>query len=571
MKYKILTLISLFVLLFNGASAKESEAEYKIIKESWSLNSDGSQEFRSYKELTIFTHTAMNSTYGETFITYNPEYQSVEIHDSYTIQSDGTLIRTPDNAFVEVLPRNAQNSPAYNHLKELVVVHTGLDLGATIVLDYSIISRKGFASEIDVFKTIKTTSPIKNYTLTFSVPSGKELNYDIIGSNVTPKLTESNGVKELVWSFKNLGAASREPMVSVQNGDVEALVVTSYSSTVDALAHFAKQFSSSSDVEALAKEVVKGVDSADDKIIAIVSYIQTNIAQSSLTLAETNYTLRGVSDVIKSAYGTDAEKIALLNAMLNSVGVNSAPAVAYNLPFENMGVAPISELLVVADDYRLSYKSLNPVATNASQIVKISDGSLVEVMAVAPSIKYESKIAWSGDKPLATTVAQFSNNYLSYAKNSSTGLMNASSNVTSTQKENSLEVSAEQTVTLTPCGDYTMLYLPTTRKGVAQTTSYATYNSKRTSNLNLHGVIDEEYSYTVTLPDNLEPSISPVTKEVKNKVGSVKKSIKVDGKVIVVNYSINVNKTMITPSEYSAFRALIVEWNSLVTKPLLLQ
>ena len=33
---------------------------------------------RVYKELTLFTHAAMNGLYGESFIVYNPAYQELK-------------------------------------------------------------------------------------------------------------------------------------------------------------------------------------------------------------------------------------------------------------------------------------------------------------------------------------------------------------------------------------------------------------------------------------------------------------------------------------------------------------
>ena len=131
----------LCMLLMTTTVFGASEAEYKKLAKTWTLNADGSQEFRYDMELTLFTHTAMNGTYGESFIVYNPQYQELKINSSYTKQKDGTIIKTPDNAFVEVLPRNAADAPAYNHLKEMVVVHTGLELGATIYLDYTVTSK----------------------------------------------------------------------------------------------------------------------------------------------------------------------------------------------------------------------------------------------------------------------------------------------------------------------------------------------------------------------------------------------------------------------------------------------
>ena len=114
-KHKLAFLLCLLLMATTAFGA--SEAEYKKLAKTWTLNADGSQEFRYNMELTLFTHTAMNGTYGESFIVYNPQYQELKINSSYTRQKDGTIIKTPDNAFVEVLPRNAADAPAYNHLK----------------------------------------------------------------------------------------------------------------------------------------------------------------------------------------------------------------------------------------------------------------------------------------------------------------------------------------------------------------------------------------------------------------------------------------------------------------------
>ena len=122
--YYIVTL-AMLILAFPVKAA--SEAEFGKLSKAYTLHADGSQEMRVQKELTLFTHAAMNRVYGESFIIYNPEFQTLKIHDSYTRQKDGTIVKTPENAFVEVLPSVAADAPAYNGLKEMVVVHTGLD------------------------------------------------------------------------------------------------------------------------------------------------------------------------------------------------------------------------------------------------------------------------------------------------------------------------------------------------------------------------------------------------------------------------------------------------------------
>ena len=86
------------------------EARFGKLSKTYTLHADGSQELRVQKELTLYTHAAMNSLYGETFIVYDPQYQQLEIHDSYTRQKDGTIVRTPDNAFVDTVDPNPCDS-----------------------------------------------------------------------------------------------------------------------------------------------------------------------------------------------------------------------------------------------------------------------------------------------------------------------------------------------------------------------------------------------------------------------------------------------------------------------------
>ena len=120
--------VCLGVLLLTALPAKAaSEAEFGKLAKTYTLHKDGSQEMRVYKELTLFTHAAVNGLYGESFIVYNPAYQELKIHESYTRQKDGKIVKTPENAFVEVLPAAAADAPAYkgsDYLFGLLGYHT---------------------------------------------------------------------------------------------------------------------------------------------------------------------------------------------------------------------------------------------------------------------------------------------------------------------------------------------------------------------------------------------------------------------------------------------------------------
>ncbi|MFA6768147.1 MAG: DUF3857 domain-containing protein, partial [Parabacteroides sp.] len=487
---KIYKFTLLFCLLFVAVQAfAASEAEYKKIEKTYKLNADGSQEFRCNIELTLYTHMAMNSVYGETFIVYNPEYQKLQIHSSYTKQKDGKIIKTPNNAFVEVLPHNATNAPAYNNLKEMVVVHTGLEIGATIYLDYSIISKPEFSPELDIYEEPLQSSPVKSYTLTVITPQVKELNYTLKNNNtnVIEKITGDN--RTSIWRFTNLPAVSHDPLVSVVNGDQPFFVATTYASTSDALATLYKQFDRKNNIQlsTIAEGLVEGKSSDKDKLAAIMDFVTTHIDNNSLNIEETSYRLRPAEDVLSTAYGTDIEKTNVLAGLLISAGFDAEPAVLYKINANNgLALNAIDQIFVVckADDGKqyLFTTNSNRISKAAflngiAPVYSLSTGKKINISSLTDyQIKSQVLISFNNDK-LITKVQTVTGSdirpYFSESKKESTVSEALSMN------------NGYATIELTePINSFANFH-------------FGRLNSIRKENLLLPRLVDEEYSYEV--------------------------------------------------------------------------
>ena len=89
--YKKAVLI-LCLLMVTVSLNAANEAEYKRITKEYTLNEDGSYSLRVYKEIKLLTHKAFNNLYGETFIIYNPQIETLKINDSCTICLCGVAI-----------------------------------------------------------------------------------------------------------------------------------------------------------------------------------------------------------------------------------------------------------------------------------------------------------------------------------------------------------------------------------------------------------------------------------------------------------------------------------------------
>lgn len=549
----------LCMLLMTTTVYGASEAEYKKLAKTWTLNADGSQEFRYDMELTLFTHTAMNGTYGESFIVYNPQYQELKINSSYTKQKDGTIIKTPDNAFVEVLPRNAADAPAYNHLKEMVVVHTGLELGATIYLDYTVTSKPGYLPEVDIFEELLQSSPVKEYTLTIVTPEVKELAYTLTNNPAKASVKRSGGTCTTSWTLRNLPASSRAPFVYVKNGDVPFLAATTYASEGEALATLLKQFNPSGDPQltTLAESLTEGKKKDEDKLEAILEYTTNHIANNGLTLDQTGYRLRPADAVMSTAYGTEVEKANLLAGLLDGAGFKAEPMATYQA-YADKGLAlkAVDQLfvscMVNGELYLFSTSSTHRPQTvnfDRTPLFSLQTGKPVAI-AVPQDYQIKSDIAvrFKDGKVTTSTKESVGKELMPY--------------FTTGNSEN------EQTAPLKVENGYATISLPDAEYGFSHL-PYGYLNSQRKENLLIPRPVNEVYTYTIECPENMELRTPETDKTIRNAAGSLTISVKKNGRTATVTRSLELNKQLYTPAEYKDLRQLLTEWSDVNGKTLL--
>ena len=560
MMTKINKLILLLCLLcLNVSVFAASEAEYKKLAKTWTLNSDGSQEFRYQMELTLFTHTAMNSTYGESFIIYNPEYQVLKINSSYTQQKDGTIIQTPDNAFVECLPYSAENAPAYNHLKEMVVVHTGLELGATIYLDYTITTKAGYSPEIDIFEKILQTSPVKEYVLTIITPENKEVVYSLANNKAKASVQLSNGTRTTTWTLRNLPASSRNSFVSVANGDVPFLAATTYATKEEALATLFKQFNTADDLQlvTIAESLTENIDKDEDKLKAIHEYVSRQFDNSRVSLEHAAFRLRPANAILNTAYGTEIEKVNLLTGLLNGAGFTAEPVALYATDTEKgLALKAISQFFVSCqvngENYLLSVTSTRRpqiVGTEQTPLFCLSTGAPLSFSPSKDSkIKSDITITIKEGKVTTAVKESVGKDLLPY--------------FTEGKQE------SKTTEPLTIQNGYATLLLPDAKQGISHL-PYTRLNSERKENLSIPRLVDESYTYTVECPTNIKLQTPETSKSYQNTAGSFTFSVKKTGQSATITRSLKLNKQLYTPAEYKDLRLLLTEWNNISGKTLL--
>ena len=575
---KFIYIFSLLTCFLGEVFAVSPEAEFKKLQETWILQSDGSQEYRCYKELTLYTHTAMNSTYGETFILYNPDYQELKIHQAYVRQKDGTQITTPANAFIEVLPQHAAKAPAYNRLKEMVVVHTGLDLGCTLYLDYSIYTRLGYLPALDVCRPLHQSSPAKEYTLTFQVPTRYPVHYGILNQNSAPVQTTVGGSDQYTWTFRNLPAFSRAPEVNLQNGDVPALLFTTFLSSQEALKTLAQQFDQTEipEVRSVVNEITQNTSTQNDQVMAILNYVKNQIDYCPLPLSEVGYQIRPAREVLRTAYATETEKINLLNLLLRTAKIPTTLAAAYHINTDpaNCGLSTIDELTILTEidgkTYRLNPRSTSMAAQGHNFLLNLENGASIDIPNLPSQIAYQAEIRLTPRQARNRISARFSENYIPYEKEFVNQLLPPLQSLQINNRPDYTEIQGEFDQALENTNGYVTYILPEPYPSLSNA-PYASYNSRREVNLKLPSLTEENYHYQIELPAEMQLCTPATEKKIENAVGSLHISITAKGGKIEVDRRLQLRKQTLLPADYPAFWQLMTTWSAPTSRRLLLK
>lgn len=573
-------IICLLIILGTAVSISAApEAEFKKLAKSWTLNTDGSQEFHYNMELTIYSYLAMRSLYGESFIQYNPKYQTLKINSSFTKQKDGTIVKTPDNAFVEVLPRSAADAPAYNHLKEMVVVHTGLELGATIYLDYTITSKAGYMPALDIFEPIQQASPIKEYSLSVTVPVDKDLSYSLANPQVMAKVNVEEGMRTISWKLKNVKPASLAPMQRIESGDMQYLACSTFENNKEALNYLFGQFDrpESMPLISLAETLTEGKNTDTEKLQAIHSFIVNDFAHSRLSLSETGYHIRPAEDVIRSAYGTDAELINLLYGLLSAAKIETKVCAAYPVKDpQECSILKAVRLFIQAkadgQTYLLTSGSskMSEIGWTADycDIRDLKTGEEVDLTPCSPNLSYDVTMKLSDNEVVSSIKANIPSAFVAYSDSKATAFSAGDKNASVSQKENVITVNYQTTGKVESVPGYYLLRLPDSPAGVAHQ-PYASFNSTRDCNLFLPYAPNETYTYTIEVPANMELSTPTAEKNISNAAGSCILSIKQTGNKVEVSRSLKINSNIVKRADYPAFHALMAAWATAGDTPLL--
>lgn len=593
MKKTFLIIIS--ALLFSAISAQNEDAEavFEKITKEYTLNTDGSMDFRCVKQLKLQSYLSFNRLYGETFIIYNTDFQTLKINEAYTIMADSTKVVTPPNAFNEVLPFEAAHSASNNFLREMVVTHTALEIGATIYLDYTITSIIGFLPALMGNEIIEESSPVQEMEIIVKVPTDVELFHKMYNLRTAPEVMIMGSQKVYTWKFSGVKAAPQESFRSRYLENVPRLSFSTIEKMEDVILHITSQpafnLVLSDEMMAFADTVRKQNQDEIKVLTSIQKEVAENMATIRTSLKYTGFRVRTPEETWQSNGGTELEKAVLFSALLNRVNIPSRPVLACPSAFYD---EKIGNLLLLEGAYVLaSTKSQGDIylSVNSLNEQNLATSLTNEVLAGLekdrPFTTYQpnppkNEILVSGDFSISDSLEMTGKMHLEIAGNANPFLaMNANKTVIKDKisgnlvkkGDNSVKIlnsnDAKSEIDLEVCKDEPFsekagLYrfdIPLMKNGF-ESWHISFAETTRTDPFFLPGEQTEKYSFTLTLPDGFEFVNKKENVNINNKAGSVRIIISAKGEKVIIERELRLTKKTIEPDEFGDFRALVNEW-----------
>ncbi len=593
-KIFILTTI-LCISLATSAQDPKSDAIYQEQTKEYTLNTDGSWSYHYSHKLLINTYYAFHNLYGEDFIVYNPTFQTLKVNKSVTTMADGRQVASPSNAYNEILPGFATNIPSYNHLREMVVTHTGLERGATIDFEYTLNTSKNYTPVLSAREQFLMNSPVKKLTFKINIPSGASINYEQYNINGKPSIERAGGRAIYTWVLTNLPAALREDFRPKENQNRPSIVFLTTSKQVDAISSFLQQEAfkceATPDIRAVASKAVGEINKPLLKALKLQEKTAIELNTWQIPLQYTAYKVRELEEIWKSNGATEIEKAVLLSAMLRSQNIQAEPVAVISDNFytkKTVSAALFERYLVKVNiqgsdpiflspthtdmqDQRFQYAgkriiSLVPGKTQFTEILKPVSNKI----AVSGSFTIHPDLTIAGN--MNTELGGILNPWFKLQKDTSYAIAMLSSVLGKSKISNLLQGKSENYLStfnftvsslgyLSEKANFLFLTFPLMPSGI-ESWHMTELITKRNEAFEIPYTLTESYDYFFTIPDEYQLLTPSSSLTIKNEFGSINIEISIEKNLLHVVRKISITETQVSAEKYETFKTFFNTWSN---------
>ena len=595
--FLISLLISGLTLVFMQLRAQDEkyDACYFSITREYTLNADGSMDYRFMKQQQLLSSRAFQNLYGETFIVYNPLSQKLKINDVYTTMADGNKVVAPANAFNEVLPGFAASAPSFNGLREMVITHTGLERNATINLDYQLHTDKGNFPALMGNEVLAETEPVKSLVIRVRIPAGQKLYYKTFNGDFKPEKTTEDVFQVYTWKLEDQPAISGEESQQGINDLYPRLIFSTAEKRREVYSFLTNQeafrFTGTEQIKTAVNGWLADKKEKFDKVLKLQEKVINDLRLYPVSLKTSLYKCRTPEQAWNENGGTPLEKAVLFVTMLKYAGIESQVVAIVRSAIADDDVASLAEIedFAVKVDFKdkgtwyFSVTTLNSVNLKFTlpgrSFVALKPDGNVSVAQAEPAkqmIKVIGTFIVSSDPKLTGEVSLYlEGGVYPYAglardkkkmKNSLSGNLIGSDTtnlkVSTLNLENGFQTYIVQSdKPFRKDSNYYFFSFPTVTTGI-ENWGIRTLSQKRETPYEIPSVADETYAFTITLPAGLTCFTPEKKLTISNKAGKFVWEVKTENGKLSVRRQLQFSDRVFPAAGYADFKVLMDYWNN---------
>jgi hypothetical protein len=597
-----LLIVPLFFILLSislqatvNSDSLKADAVYNYIHYNYKCDKNITS-FTYESEVKILSSRSLNRLHGESFIEYNPLYQTLNIEKSRTTMVDGAVVESPPNAFNEVLPRGAHNALQYHFLREMVVTHTGLELGADVEFGYGIETKKELLPGITGKVVFGDRSPVNSMTVQIDLEDGSELT-SFLANNASGMVKETSFERGKSYTWEAVGI----PMVEQEESQPEfdEFVPTLYFSTMnkDVVLHHLLQNEDS--LYILPEEAISYVRKVREletnpikRATMLREYVEKNVGHGNIDLSLVGWQPSPASETWQNHTGTQLYRAVLLAALLKEANIEAVPVLVSDSQQALESIALLSQYnkAMVMCRGTLREGEIFFVDPNHSQHSFIPEGLFNHVYFTLskdaealrygegeiPKITYsfelqfvidaEGYVSGEGELWLNGKAAPFlEENTL--VKGSEAALSDAGYTVTKTDPEGiflmdsrvaKIEYETKEPVTYYADNLY-RVKLPSD-PGPLNSVEYLLEEDNRTTPYQLNDMNEGEYQYSITIPTTLRWLGKPESVAINNEVGELSIEVIDNQTFIAIVRKFTLHSAYVQPELAKQLNELLKVW-----------
>ncbi|WP_312936097.1 DUF3857 and transglutaminase domain-containing protein [Pseudomonas sp.] len=303
----------------------------------FTVNADGSFVLAVESVVLINQPSAVQAR-AQQPLSYNRAIETLDVVEAYTLKADGRKVPVGPEQIREQQEAASSEAPMFRDALNKVVIFPEVAVGDRLVLRYQ--RTRSTALFPGQFEDLSAAAmhPIGEFSITYDLPEGLPLHAEARGFNAVPAHT-ANGRTVYRWNYQVIERAR------IESGAVSYLDHGQYLavSTFADFKQFAEAYQARARVEVtpaireMARQLTAKLPTARDKVLALSDWVRTHIRYVAVYVGAGGVVPHPAQTVLDNRYGDCKGHVALLEALLKAVGIDSTPALvnlgnAYTLP-----------------------------------------------------------------------------------------------------------------------------------------------------------------------------------------------------------------------------------------------